>query len=202
MRLGTVVQNENPVFQADNETIEEVSTFTYLGVEIRNDNKEIKRRIAMAKSKLCKLDYLWKSKDISNKTKWELMTSLGFSIALYGVEAWNIDKNSKTIEAFESWSARRLLGISWKDKKTNEWVFNQLKSKKQILNTAYTRKGKYIGHAARHPSLEHDCIFGMVPGEKGRARGRPFTRILEDIKRRTNSTTVGEIKHKAENRDR
>lgn len=203
MRIRTP-QNENLHFQADNEIIEEVDSFTYLGVVIRNDgnnNKEVKRRIAIAKSKLCKLDYLWKSNDIRNVTKWKMMSTIGFSIALYGVEAWNITTNNKTIEAFEAWCARRLLDVSWRDKKSNEWVFNQLKSKRRLLKMSLSRKGKFIGHVARHQSLEHDCIFGMVPGEFGRLRGRPATRMLDDIKIRTATTTTGKLKRKAEDRN-
>ena len=68
---------------------------------------------------------LWFS--ITITTKKRLLHTLLFSIASYGSECWvlkNIDK--KKIEAFELWCYRRLLRISWTEKKTNEWILNKM----------------------------------------------------------------------------
>ena len=70
---------------------------------------------------------LWKAKDISLKLKKQLVKSLVCSIALYGAESWTLKQsNMKRIESFELWVWRRMLKVSWKDRKTNAWIHQRV----------------------------------------------------------------------------
>ena len=66
---------------------------------------------------------LWKSKDLSLKLKVNLAKALVWSIALYGCESWTLrKKEEQMIHVFELWLWRRVLRVSWREKKTNEWI--------------------------------------------------------------------------------
>ena len=76
-----------------------------------------------ARQVMRQLTEIWKSAEISLKLKKQLVTSLVWSIALYGSESWAVKKcDEKRIKAFELWCWRRVLRISWTEYKTNVWV--------------------------------------------------------------------------------
>jgi len=107
------------------EPLEEVDHFKYLGATLSKDgtcNAEIRIRIAQATSAMARLSRVWKSK-ICFQTKFKLFKSLVVSILLYGCESWTLLADTeRRVQAFENKSLRRLLGISWRDHKTNEFV--------------------------------------------------------------------------------
>jgi len=124
---------------------------------------------------------MWKSRDITNDTKVRLMKSLIWPIATYGCEGWTLKQaDQRRIEAFEMWGFRRLLRISWTQRKTNEWILEKLSEDRQLLNNIKTRKIRYYGHVMWKPScLEKDIVQGCVSGS--RSRGRQRRRWTEDI---------------------
>ena len=95
--------------------LETVNDFVYLGSNISNTGsceKEIRRRIGMAKSAMSQLQKIWKDRSISRKTKVKLVNSLVFSIFNYGVETWTLKKADRDrIDAFEMWCWRKMLQI-------------------------------------------------------------------------------------------
>ena len=71
----------------EEETVEVVKEFKYLGALITNnydDTKEI--RIAIAKNATISLNKIWTDKSISTNTKVRLLGSIVFPIATYGSE--------------------------------------------------------------------------------------------------------------------
>ena len=68
----------------------------------------------------------------------------------------NIDK--KKIEAFELWCYRRLLRISWTEKKTNEWILNKMDVSERLLTTINRRKMAFVGHRLRGKDITSDFI--------------------------------------------
>ena len=105
----------------------------YLGwIKTNNDTctKDIQVRIAMAKNKMLKLSNIWKDNSLPTHLKMRLLECLVcvWPVLLYGCETWTQKKeDNKLIEAAEMWFYRRLLGISWKGKKTNENILVELK---------------------------------------------------------------------------
>ena len=86
----------------------------------------------------------------------------------------------KYINAFELKCYRRILKISWTEKRTNKSVLEELKiSENWLLNNIKSRKLKYFGHIKRHDSIEKIILEGVVPGK--RRRGRPKRRWSQDI---------------------
>jgi len=166
----------------DDEEIEQVTSFCYLGSQITEDGRcesEIKARIAMAKVVFNGRRELM-TKSFSKELKKKIIKTLVWSKALYGVETWTMKKEEKRrIEAFEMWIWRRIENISWKEKMTNSEVLTRVNEKRELLSTVLRRKGKWLGHIIRGESLVKDVIEGRIPGRK--PRGRPRTMILDDI---------------------
>ena len=94
---------EEAVVLIDGEEIERVNSFEYLGAKIEANGKsapEIRRRLAIAGSKLNKMEKIWKGQCIG--TKMRILKSTVFPTATYGCEAWTINNaDSKKITAFE-----------------------------------------------------------------------------------------------------
>ena len=188
------------------EKLEEVSSFKYLGATLTKDGrslKEIKIRIAMATQAMAKLSKIWKSKEISFPTKIKIYKAIVLSTMLYGCESWTLNVDSMTkIQTFENKCLRRLLGISWKDHRTNESVKDQIRlmagRQEPLLTTVKKRKLKWYGHITRHNSLSKTILQGTIEG--GRRRGRQRKCWLDNIKEwtRLDSPT---LLRKAEDRD-
>ncbi|CAG9839485.1 unnamed protein product, partial [Diabrotica balteata] len=78
-----------------------------------------------------------------------------FSTLLYGVEAWTLKKsNIKNLEVFEMWCYRRILKISWINRKTNKQVFEQLGKQYEVLNSIKIGKLEYLGHIMKDEKYE------------------------------------------------
>ena len=92
-------------FTLDGEKIERVKDFVYLGSCIDTNGKsstEIKRRLAMAKGTVLKMDKIWKSKGISTALKVRLLQASVFSIASYASESWALTKREENkLDAFK-----------------------------------------------------------------------------------------------------
>ena len=103
--------------------------------------------------------------------------------ATYGSESWAMTKNDrKRVDAFEMWCYRRLLRVSWKDKRTNDWVLSKVGCELMLRKTIDSRKLRYFGHISRKDgSIEKVIMQGTVEGSRG--RGRPSTSWTDDIKR-------------------
>ncbi|KAG1650938.1 hypothetical protein GQR58_027616 [Nymphon striatum] len=119
------------------EELEQVNAFTFLGSYITEDGtstKEILARIGTATSALARLDTIWKEKQLPLKPKIKLLRAVVISTALYGCEKWTLcAKTVKKLESSDMKCLRRVLRISWKQKKTNEFVRNEIESKYGIV---------------------------------------------------------------------
>ena len=131
----------------NNERIENVDEFVYLGALITNDyddTKEIRRRLCIARNAMVSLTKIWKDKSITISTKKRLLQSLVFSIASYGSECWVLKSSyKKKIEAFELWCYRRLLRISFTERKTNEWILGKDGGKRKVINHTESQKNGF-----------------------------------------------------------
>ena len=102
-----------------------------------------------------------------------LLHTIAFSIASYSSECWvlkNIDK--KKIQAVEVWCNRRLLRISWTEKKTNERILNKMDESERLLTTINRRKMAFIGYIFRRKDITNDLILGMAYGKRERKTKR------------------------------
>ena len=85
--------------------------------------EEVKVRLAQALSAMTRRAILWKTNAISFSTKIKLYKSLVLSILPYGYESWTLTADlRKRVQALENKCYRRLLSISYRENKTNEYV--------------------------------------------------------------------------------
>ena len=174
-------------FMLDDEKIDEVDEFNYLGSLITKDGsckKEVRRRLALARTTTLNLAAIWKSRGISTSLKTRLLRATAFAVASYGCESWVTSKSDRErIDAFELWAYRRILRVPWTAKKTNRWVLDTIGSDLVLRKQMAQRKMRFFGHTIRRDGFEKDIIQGAVEGK--RRRRRPASAWFEDIKRWT-----------------
>ena len=109
----------------DNKKLETVRNFKYLRAIVSNEGSkpEVLSRIAQITAAVTKLKVIWNNKNIAISSKIRLMRSLVMSTFLYSCETWTITADIEIrIQALEMRCFRNLLGISYRDHKTNEEV--------------------------------------------------------------------------------
>ena len=145
----------------------------------------------MARSSAIVLTDIWKDRGISKATKIHIMDALVFPIALYGCETWAVGMaDMKKILAFEMWCWRKMLRISWKEHKTNEFVRNQIGEHASMCQKIDRSKLAYFGHISRRDgdNIEKIIMQGHVEGS--RRRGRQKLRWTDGIKQSTGLSLV------------
>ena len=176
------------------EELENVSSFKYLGATLTQDGAsttEIRTRIALATAAMAKLSRIWKS-SISFFTKFHLYKSLVVSVLLYGCETWTLLADTeRRIEAFELKCWRRLLRLTYLDRKTNEYVRSTVElfigPQEPLLATVKRRKLSFFGHTMRHDNLCKTIMQGTIEG--GRRRGRQRKAWADNIRSWTGLST-------------
>ena len=133
--------------------LEVVNDFIYLGSLISDkgsSQKEIKRRIMLGRVAMKKLTKIWQSRSITNNTKIRLVESLVFSVLLYGCETWTVNaSDKKRSEAFEMWCWRRMLRVSWMERRTNASIMEELKVPNRLSTLVNKRMLQFFGHVVR-----------------------------------------------------
>ena len=105
----TKIMSPGPItsWQIDEETVETVADFIFLGSKITADgdcSHEMKRRLLLGRKVMTNLDSILKSKDITLPTKVHLAKAMVFPVVTYGCKSWIITKaERRRIDAFELW---------------------------------------------------------------------------------------------------
>ena len=169
--------------RSNGEIITQVEKFKYLGYMLTSDGRcdtEIKKRIAIAKDSFSKMSPIFKNHNLTMKTKFRVLKTYVWSVLLYGCENWTITEALRNrLEAAEMWFIRRMLRISWRAKKTNEFVLKKAGVKRSLNQTIRKRQMEFVGHLNRHKGLEHLALTGKINGK--RSRGKPRITFLESL---------------------
>ena len=93
----TKIMASSPItsFQIDEETMETVTDFSFLGSKITVDgdcSHEIKRRLLLGRKTMINLDSIFKSRDITLPTNVHLVKAMVLPVVMYGCENWTIKK--------------------------------------------------------------------------------------------------------------
>ena len=102
----TKIMASGPItsWQIDEETVETVSDFIFLGSKITADgdcSHEIKRCLLLGSKVITNLNSILKSRDTTLSTKICLVKAMVFPVVLYGCESWTVKKaEHRRIDAF------------------------------------------------------------------------------------------------------
>ena len=121
------------------------------------------------------------SRDIALPTKVRLVKAMVFPVVMYGCESWTIKKaERRRIDAFELWCWRRLLGVPWTARRSNQSILKEISPEYSLEGLMLKLKLQYFGHLIRRTdSLEKTLMLGKIEG--GRRRGRQRMRWLDGI---------------------
>ncbi|GFR64083.1 endonuclease-reverse transcriptase [Elysia marginata] len=149
--------------------------FKYLGTIITSDgrnNNVIAARIAQAKNNFQKMRAVLTNTHISIQTRKRVLQCYIKPILLYGCKGWTISKQIEAkLEATEMWVLRRMLRISWTEKKSNETVLIEANSRRSHIKTIRKRQATFLGHVRE--KLEHLITTGKLDGkEAGENKGK------------------------------
>ena len=171
-------------WEIDGETVETVSDFIFLGSKITADgdcSHEIKRCLLLGRKVMSNLDSILKSRDITLPTKVRLVKVMVFSVVMYGCEIWTVKRaEHQRIDAFELWCWRRLLGVPWTARRSNQFILKEISPGYSLEGLMLNLKLQYFGHLIRSvDSLENTLILGGIGSR--RRRGRQRMRWLDGI---------------------
>lgn len=86
-------------------------------------------------------------------------------IETYGTETWTVKKtHKKRITAFEMTAFRRMKSISWKERRTNAAIMEELGERSIYTRVFQHRKLKYSGHVpvVRANNLYTTVLHGRI----------------------------------------
>ena len=160
-------------WQIDGETVETVVDFIFLNSKITADgdcSHEIKRCLLLGRKVMTNLDSILKSTDITLPTKFYLVKAMVFPVVKYGCESWTVKKaESRKIDAFEVLCWRRLLGVPWTARRSNQSILNEINLGCSLEELMLKLKFQYFGHLMRRTdSLEKTLILGKTGGSRRR----------------------------------
>ena len=137
-------------WEIDGETVETVSDFIFLGSKITADgdcSHEIKRRLLLGRKVMTNLDSIFKSGDITLPTKVRLVKAMVFPVVMYGCERWTVKKaERRRIDTYELWCWRRLLRVSWTERRSNQSILKEVSPKYSLEELCLKLKLQYFGH--------------------------------------------------------
>jgi len=113
-------------WQIDEETMETVTDFLFLGSKITVDSycsHEMERCLLLGRKAMTNLDSILKSRDITLLTKVHIVQAMVFLVVMYGCESWTIKKaEDRRIDAFELWCWRRPLRVPRTARRLNQSI--------------------------------------------------------------------------------
>ena len=105
----------------------------------------------MAKKRMLELTNIWNERAVPNRLKVKLMKALVWTVMMYGIESWTLRKSDeKKIRGAETCFYKRLLCVSWTQRRMNRSILEELGEERQLLELDIRRKLIYFGHACHH----------------------------------------------------
>ena len=191
MKISKEKENtQNEVLMFQNEVIERVEEFKYLGAQTTSDGNQevdVNARLEKAKTAFKGLYHgLWKRRNISLRTKFRVYRALIEPIALYGAESWTLTAKVKNkLDVFDNECLRSIMGIAWMDKISNDEL--RERSKQQPLSAkAASRVIRWAGHVWR---MDNNRIARRV--ERWQPTGK---RTRGQQKARWKDSAIGEVR--------
>ena len=139
------------------------------------------RHLLLGRKAMTNLNSILKSRDITLPTKVRIIKAMVLLIVIYGCENWAIKKaEHQRIDAFELWCWRRLWGVPWTTRRSNQSVLKDISPEYSLEGLMLQLKLQYFGHLMqRADSSEKTLMLRKIEGR--RRRGQQRTRLLDGI---------------------
>ena len=102
-------------WKIEGEKVKAVTDCLFVGSKITADgtcSHEIRRHLLLGRKGMTNPDVIFKSRDMTLRTKVHIVTVMIFPVFMYRCEIWTIKKaEHQRIDAFELWCWRRLLRV-------------------------------------------------------------------------------------------
>ena len=97
--------------------------------------------------KMTNLDGFFKSRDITLPAKVHLVKTMIFPVVIYGCESCAVKKaECQRIDAFGLWCLRRLLGVPWTARRSNQSILKEISLRCSLEGLMLKLKLHYFGH--------------------------------------------------------
>ena len=99
-----------------------------------------------------------------------LVKAMDIPVVMYGCESWTIKKaEHQRIDAFELWCWRRLLGVPWTARRSNQPILKDISPGCLLEGLMLKLKLQYFGHLIRRAdSFEKTQMLGKIEGRRRR----------------------------------
>ena len=93
---------------------------------------------------------------------------------MFGYESWTIKKaECQRIDAFKFWCWRRLLGVPWAARRSNQSILKEMNPEYSLEGLLVKLKLQYTGQLMRRAdSLEKPLMLGKTEGRRRRGQQR------------------------------
>ena len=95
---------------------------------------------------MANLDHILKSRDITLLTVVHLVKGMIFPVVMCGCESWTIKKAEHQIDSLELWCWRRLLGVPWTARRSNQSILKEIGPEYSLEILMLKLKLQYFGH--------------------------------------------------------
>ena len=130
--------------------METVTDFILGGSKITADgdcSHEIKRHLLLGRKLMTNLESTLKGRGITLPTKTHLVKAVVFPVIIYGCESLTIKKDEQQrIDAFELWCWRRLLGVPWTARTSNQSILKEISPEYSLEGLMPKLKLQNSGH--------------------------------------------------------
>ncbi|XP_022789520.1 uncharacterized protein LOC111329176 [Stylophora pistillata] len=186
------------------EDIEKVEDFVYLGSNIRKDggsDRDIQMRIGKARTAFTTLRPVWNTKTISRKTKLRIFNTSVKSVLLCGSETWRVTKaTSNKLQSFVNKCLRSIMDVHWPEVIRNEDLWARTDQERIDIQIRRHKSG-WIEHTLRKPNSYVTRHALMNPqGKRKQGRPRNSWRITVDKEAAKAGYTWNEIERLARDR--
>lgn len=180
--------DESPNITLNGVSLRVVDSFSYLGSTTASNlcnDKEINTRIGRASATFGKLlSRVWQNNKLTIATKVLVYKTCVLGTLLYASETWTTySKQERRLNAFHMRCLRTILGVTWRDRMTNEAVLTKTKCN-SIVALLKQRRLRWLGHVYRMDPdrLPREILLGQIANAK-RPVGRPMLRFKDSCKR-------------------
>ena len=128
---------------------------------------EAKRCLLLRRKVMTNLESILKRRDITTVC---LVNAMVFPVVMYGGKSRTLKKAEfQRIDAFQLWCWRRLLGVAWTARRSNQSILKEISPEYSLEGLILKLKLQYFGHLMqRTDSFEKTLMLDKIEGGRRR----------------------------------